>query len=346
MLPEIKKAIHTICYYILIAICIDGICGILFIAGMITILRLIALLYIFNILVIPIFMAIIGIRQIRTEPNSRTDGILKCILSAIFFGIFVYVSLIEPENIRIEKHSIFSPKVTDTVTLIHISDIQSDNVGEYERKVFDMLGNIPCDITLNTGDLVQPFYFSGYDVSRYKPELRKISMLFKKLQPPHGIFNVMGDTELPRRFFKFDKLSGVKTLKNKHVIVKTPGGTLDIMGLSLANSRKGAKIFVNNWIKQGNNDHVKIVMGHAPDYIKTLLNAPVDLCLAGHTHGGADQFSVNRPSYDVQHNSKGMGKRFQESRNHTFQHFSRNRGEPRLGPAAYAIQMPSGDNCD
>ncbi|MCP4403534.1 MAG: hypothetical protein GY801_40290 [bacterium] len=283
----VQHLIRTLCYYVLSIIAIGGLCGIVYFADVITILRLIAILYIAGALALPLLFASIGAYQLLVAGHHTwRSGATKLLLAIVCLGMFVYVSIIEPTNIQIEQYTILHPNVTETITLIHISDIQSNAVGTYEKKIFALLQDIPADIILHTGDLVQPFYYFGYDVSRYEPELSKLSQLFRQLQPRYGIYNVVGDTELPHKISVFDEWSGVTTLQDESVMISTPGGTLNILGLTLEHSRHGEKNIIKTWINQGEDHHVRILMGHAPDYMQMVRDSGIDLCLAGHTHGG------------------------------------------------------------
>jgi predicted MPP superfamily phosphohydrolase len=221
---------------------------------------------------------------------------MKFLLSMLCLGLFVYISLVEPTNLQVEHVTMSHPYVSEQITLIHISDIQSKNVGHYAQSVFEALKDISADLILHTGDLVQPFYYSGYDVLRYEPELHKLAQLFRQLHPQYGIYNVIGDTELPEKIPVFDELSGVTTLQDEHVIILTPKGDLNILGLTLEHSRQqGERNMINEWIEQGEHRQVRIIMGHTPDYIQMVLDTEVNLCLAGHTHGGQIQIPVIGP---------------------------------------------------
>ncbi len=280
-----KQLIRAFGHYILFMAAIGATLLSLYLAKKIMILRAIAIFYFSGTLVIPLLLGSLGIYQFTARHNRRS-GIAKIFLSFLCLGMFVYITLIEPINIQIERRTFFHPYVTETITLIHISDIQSNDVGCYEKKIFEILKSIPGDIILHTGDLVQPFYFTGYDVSRYEPELVKLAKLFRELQPRYGIYNVVGDTEIISKVSLFDNLSGVKTLQDMSVKVTTPGGVLNILGLKVKHSRYVENKIISSWLNQADANQVKILIGHAPDYIAMVADLGIDLCLAGHTHGG------------------------------------------------------------
>jgi predicted MPP superfamily phosphohydrolase len=62
-----------------------------------------------------------------------------------------------------------------------------------------------------------------------------------------------------------------------------------LLGLSLSHSLKRHAVpmaLVNEWLAASPPDAVNIILGHRPDFIPPLIDKPIDLCLAGHTHGG------------------------------------------------------------
>lgn len=300
----IKKFPSTLGLYAVAMFSINAICAFAYLCKFITILRLFALIYVINFLVIPLIFLCIGMYRISRSSAAFWEETIMAALSIFLLGMFEYVSLIEPTNIQIEERAIYSSKVTGEITIIHISDIQSNSVGRYEEKVFRLLGNIPADLVFHTGDLGEPFYYWGYDISRYEPELKKLARLFCALHPKYGIYNVIGDTEIERKIPLFDRLSGVKTLVNEHLVVSTDRGRLNILGLSLETSRNGAYQRVSQWMERGKQNEFKIIMGHAPDYIPDVVKEEIDLCLAGHTHGG----QINLPAFGALMRSSSIPK--------------------------------------
>ncbi len=135
-------------------------------------------------------------------------------------------------------------------------------------------------------------------------EMKKMAKLFKQLSPKYGIYHSMGDTDSlwsvgdtdslrpmgdtgslgPIK--QFCTLSGVRLLIDKNATIKGKEVKLNMLGLSLYNSRRGNKAFIKNWKNRSKKNEFTIVIGHAPEYISGILKLDIDLCLAGHTHGG------------------------------------------------------------
>ena len=206
-------------------------------------------------------------------------------LSLLLLAIFEDATFIEPNAIQVEKIDLFSDKVSAPVRILHISDIQTNSVGKYEQKVFRLMQQLNPDLILETGDAVQVS-----DPQKREQELQKLAALFRQLRPKYGIFTVMGDTDWrlePEIIRQLAKLSGIKVLMDESAFIRAGGGQFRILGLSRGKSRRGAKALIEDWLKNTSNTReFTIVMGHAPDYILDLLDLKIDLCLAGHTHGG------------------------------------------------------------
>ena len=166
------------------------------------------------------------------------------------------------------------------LTIAHISDIQTGKVGGYEEKVFEILRQQKPDVIFHTGDLVQ---VHGYE--NRENELRKLGDLFKGLDFEYGVYNVEGNIDHAKQIRFFDEAAGVETLRNENIVIKDESFLIDVLGLAWADSKNGSRAIIEEWVKN-REGAFKIVLGHAPDYVLGINDFEIDLCLAGHTHGG------------------------------------------------------------
>lgn len=303
-MPSKKKGLITFIFrYALPFIFLDVVFAGLFKLGIFNFFRTILFLYITNFVLLPsvniaVVLGKIVARKIRIYasgvlPDSRyrkridaREFGVKIGFSLVLLAIFGYATFIEPHNIRVEEIEILSEKVAEEVKILHISDIQTISVGRYEQKVFQIIQRLNPDIIVHTGDLVQIYT----DHQKRERELQKLAALFRQLSPQYGTYQVVGDTDWwlrdPLKKQWFEKLSGVKTLVDESRGINDREVQFRILGLSLGKSRHGDKTFIENWRKRTNPEEFTIIMGHAPDYIPGLVDLDIDLCLAGHTHGG------------------------------------------------------------
>lgn len=273
------RFINGILLYVLVCVGLDLFLTTWAIVGPMGIFRLISLVYLSNFAAGPMVATGYSIYRIRKRREyCRSAGMMA--VSLLLFSLFVYSTFVEPRSVRVEEFKVPSDKLGGNFTIAHISDIQSEDIGSYERKIIEKLEEINPDIIFHTGDLLQI-----RDIETHIKELMKLAELFRGLSPKYGIYNVQGNLDSLAMLKAFDAASGVRTLVDRSVVIETEGGAVDILGLSFSKSMKGAEERVAKWLDGGDNGF-KIVSGHAPDYVPDLTDLDIDLCLAGHTHGG------------------------------------------------------------
>ena len=271
--------ITGILLYVLVCVGLDLFLTAWAIVGPMGIFRLISLVYLSNFVAGPVIATGYSLYRIRKRKEyCRSAGMMA--VSLLLFSLFVYSTFVEPRSVKVEEFDVPSDKLGGNLTIVHISDIQSEDIGSYETKIFEKLAEINPDIIFHTGDLLQI-----RDPQIRQEELMKLAELFRGLSPKYGIYNVQGNLDSLAMLKAFDAASGVRTLVDRSVVIQTEGSAVDILGLSFIKSMKGAEERVAKWLDGG--DHsLKIVLGHAPDYVLDLTHLDIDLCLAGHTHGG------------------------------------------------------------
>jgi predicted MPP superfamily phosphohydrolase len=103
-------------------------------------------------------------------------------------------------------------------------------------------------------------------------------------------------------------------LANEEVVLWHGGMRIRILGLRLDESRDpnlGRKI-VGPWFEDTSPGDFTIVMGHSPDYIAGISDLPIDLCLAGHTHGGQIRIPFFGPPFTSSQLPRVLSRGFHE----------------------------------
>ena len=245
-------------------------------------------LYAFNTLVIPCSLAVAGALALwcwrragrRQRWLFRAAG--ACLIGAFLgVGVRAYATYVEPRMLFVRQVDIVTAKVDRPLRILHISDIQSGRVGSYERRAFARMRALSPDLVLHTGDLSQPV-----PPAAWQTEAPKLAALFETLNPPLGKFGVYGDVDAYFHAKAGGDVGGLKILESQEAVVPLGGSQLRILGLSLPESALGDHEHVRQWLDEAGPKDFTIVMGHMPDYAMSLQDLPVDLCLAGHTHGG------------------------------------------------------------
>lgn len=208
---------------------------------------------------------------------------LYAFIGADIFALRYYVTYLEPEHLVVKHVRIETPKLTKPIRLLHITDIQAGAVGDYQREVFQQIQALKPDIILNTGDFLQVV-----PPATFKEEWGKLFELIQSVNPRYGTYAVFGDTERELYGYKPEALQPLKMLSSRSQIVTVDGGALSLHGLSLyqSKSQEWAARSIDQWLQESDPSEFRILLGHAPDYALGVSEKPIDLCLAGHTHGG------------------------------------------------------------
>lgn len=213
----------------------------------------------------------------------RISALLFLFLSVDLWMLRYYVTHVEPERLVVRRIRLETPKLQEPVRLLHISDIQAGAVGPYQRKIFEKIQELEPDIILNTGD-----YLQIVPPATFKEELPKLIHLIGEANPAFGTYGVFGDTELELYRVPSEELKPLQLLSSRSTVIDLGSGKLSLHGLSLFQSKnyEWAERTITDWLKQSEEDEFRILMGHSPNYAMGVSELPIDLCLAGHTHGG------------------------------------------------------------
>ncbi len=250
----------------------------------------IGIIYHFNTLVFPIlafgwgiYLFYLGWKN-RNKYESILFGGLCFVIALSGLGIRLYATHIEPYRLQVHTYSISTSKVEKEIKILHISDIQTAGVDHYEEKVFDRIRQCEADLILFTGDLLQPV-----PPATFESEMPKLKRLFNTLTPPLGIYAVFGNVDsMLRKRSKSESLENVTFLQSNSVMLKNKEARIRLLGLTEEQSGEKNTRAIREWFEKSRarDGDIRIVMGHRPDYMTEMGELPIDLCLAGHTHGG------------------------------------------------------------
>lgn len=188
---------------------------------------------------------------------------------------------VEPHWLEVRHEHITSPKLKEPLTIGILSDLQTDDVGEYESQVVARLVEKSPDMILLPGDYIQENPPKRWD------DMKKLGKLFSKwnLRAPLGTYAVRGNTEDDSWPSIFEHLP-ITTFPTSGSAQARED--IAIYGLSLEDSFNR-----NLSLKIADPNKFNIVFGHGPDF--SLADVPADLLVAGHTHGGQVQIPGKGP---------------------------------------------------
>ncbi len=218
------------------------------------------------------------------KSGFRFRFLLQIMLGVGIWSLTYYMVFVEPYNLQVREVVIEDARFERPLTIVHLADIQSNGIGEYEESVFEKIQAFNADMIIHTGDLVQLVNSDARE-----EELHKLAKLFSSLSAELGIYNVEGDTDFLDQLdaIGFDKNAGITTVIDSELgLIETEGRPpIRIVGLNL-HSSMGRKEPFYPLRKERDEEVFDIAFGHRPDYVLHLDVSAYDLCLAGHTHGG------------------------------------------------------------
>lgn len=206
---------------------------------------------------------------------------------------YFYAYHIEPHRLEVTHYQFTHPLLQGLqypVRIAQISDIQTDEVGEFEKKVFEAIAGENPDLIFYTGD-----YVHCVDPNLYKSQLILMNQLLQdaNLHPALGSFAVRGDADIPRIWRQLFANTSVRILENETVRLQLPGIEVDLTGIEADLSRARTPQELANSMKRSSSGGLHFFIGHSPDFVTALTDPFV--VFSGHTHGGQVQLPFFGP---------------------------------------------------
>ncbi|MHB8639493.1 MAG: metallophosphoesterase [Candidatus Acidiferrales bacterium] len=202
-------------------------------------------------------------------------------LAVVGFAFAIDALWIEPENIQVTHYEIQSAEVKSPLKIAQLSDLHTRGLGRPERKMLAILAREKPDVILITGDtLADP-------LGNYQDCLK----VYQQLHAPLGVWFVRGNWENwhpVRRERQFYHDAGIHLLVNENHELRP-----DVWVVGLDDPYSGVA-HLNRALKGVPADAYTILMFHSPEYFDHAAGR-VNLCLAGHTHGGQVRIPFVRP---------------------------------------------------
>jgi len=214
---------------------------------------------------------------------SKIPLITILILGILLLGLYVYARYIEPHRLMVNRVSLESSRIDGPLKIVFFGDTHMGKFNNTDQlsRIVDQINAQNPDLVIFTGDLVSASKNLSVD-----PDA--IARVLQNIQAPYGKFCVIGNHEYAtKKQYSYTDLmnsAGFEVLVNGWVDI--PEINVRLLGLDDAYSGKPDK----NLGDQARDDAYNILITHEPDIIDSMNIDPVQLILAGHTHGG--QISV------------------------------------------------------
>jgi len=216
--------------------------------------------------------------------------ILLILLSIIL--LFIIPGIYCNHNLKANVYKFKSqklPKDFDGFRIAHISDLHNCEHGEKNKKLLSLIESSLPDIIVITGDMIDSRHTKIAIAADFAEKAVKIA----------PCYYVSGNHEA-RMPWEYSllltelKKAGVTPLQNDVVKLNRKGSTINLAGaedpyiIRRESGTENSEI-MDNALKKlssafGNN--FTILLAHRPDLLKIFADNNIDLCLAGHAHGG------------------------------------------------------------
>lgn len=204
-------------------------------------------------------------------PVRRRWAVVVGLTAVGVLGVAVDAFWIEPHWLEVTHLKLASPKLSRTLRIAVVADLQTDDFGDYERQLLRQVLAEKPDLILLAGDYLQ---VPPSKLKRLRQETREF-LAAVRFSAPLGVFAVRGNCD-PRNWqeaFEGLPIRAVEASESFDL------GELQLSCLSMRNSFRTAL----EW-SAPNSEQFHLVLGHAPDFALGRIQA--DLLVAGHTHGG------------------------------------------------------------
>lgn len=202
--------------------------------------------------------------------EARGWALASAALAAALILVGIDAWFVEPTWLEVTHHRVVSAKVERPLRIVVLADLQTDALGEYERRALRTVLEQEPDLIVLTGD-----YLQIARPERYAAEVERLNALLhaEGFGAPLGMIAVEGNVDRPAWPAIFTGIDGQALVETR--TLQHQG--LWLTGLSFTDS-------FDTSLHVAPRDGFHVVVGHAPDF--ALGDVQADLLLAGHTHGG------------------------------------------------------------
>lgn len=214
----------------------------------------------------------------RVSPAAR----VAVAAALAFLPVALYARWIEPFRLRVERVEIATDPARrgpEPLRVAVLADLQVDRVGPWEESVIDRVRSLDADVILIPGDL---YHGSLRHFERVAADLRR---LLGQLEAPGGVYLTQGDVDADPILEALLPGTGIRWLRDETATVTVRGRQVTIAGLCRELGASARRVLSDLESRPG--DDLRIVLCHYPRVVRLLrASSRIDLCVAGHTHGG------------------------------------------------------------
>lgn len=225
----------------------------------------------------PLVLAALALHRRSALAAGGAAGLIAVAVDAFF---------VEPYSLQIRTETIAVAGLTTPVRVVVLSDIQTDAIGGFERRVAETASALSPSLIVLPGDFVQV-----QTAAEYKTQVERFrTQVLPHLRAPLGVWAVKGNSERER--WAEDLFGGTHV----RAFDATHTENLGPLTLSALSFRDG--FGRNTVLPKVDGPHV--AFAHAPDFSLSA-GVDADVLIAGHTHGGQVQIPWLGPLLTLSH---------------------------------------------
>ncbi len=229
-----------------------------------------------------------GIVLLRARPRPWAVT-AACVIALAAAPVGLYATYVEPFWLRVDTVELAVDGVDEPIRIGVLADLQTTAIGDYERDATERLLGFGPDIVLLPGDLYQ------FDAELLDERAPQFTQLIERIADEVPlVYLVSGNTDTVAGLRQITGGTGARVLDNEIDTFELGGITVSIGGTTLFGDDAAAQRMARQ-LAGDSQAGVRILLGHKPDAIELVRATPVDLLVAGHTHGGQVSLPIFGP---------------------------------------------------
>ena len=245
----------------------------------------IRLLFVDVLVVAPVLGVVTLVRALsgRQSGSSRALCLTAAVLLLLCGVAGVYGHYIEPFRLQLETPTVHSGHLSKPLRIAILTDLQTDQITDYEKSAIDRLLATKPDLILVPGDL-----FQGYRAD-FARELTAVRALLSRLQAPLGVFAVIGNCDRTEEFLQILEGTSIEFMHGETRVVSSEWGEIVLGGIGYVHRESAVAVF-NEVGAMSGPGRLSLLQGHDLGLVfDAEAPVPPNLLVGGHTHGGQIQ---------------------------------------------------------
>jgi uncharacterized protein len=215
-----------------------------------------------------------------------------------FYSFYVEPFMLSDSIMTLETNKIAQG---EHLRVVQVSDIHVERLTRREYALIRHVNALNPDVVVVTGDYPNLSFIN--DATTWD----QITYVISHFKARYGVYLINGSNEDPQKVRVLAKNSGAIALTDTVKHITWSGGQLAIMGVNDMHYHRPPVEDFLALSQEVTADECVILLHHTPDLAEVAYKQPVDLYLAGHTHGG----QIRLPIYGAVFTSSIFGKKYE-----------------------------------